>query len=96
MRTAWEAADGGREARVAPSEARIIHPPMEIDRPVPIVSPPDIRMGYVMPKRDAQGNLLYGYWVAIPVDDFKWVIPDVGTASMAPESRRAGEGGGRR
>lgn len=70
------------QAAVSKSKSRIVRTPIQPDRPAPVVSAPDIRLAYVFEWTDTQGNLHYPGWVAIPVDTFKWIIPDLGTVPM--------------
>jgi len=56
--------------------ARVVTPSMKAARPYPIVSAPDIRLAYIKPWTDEAGNRHYGNWVAIQVDNPKWVLPD--------------------
>lgn len=69
-------------AQAIKPQVRIVRPVLNPDRPAPLVSAPDVRLAYVFEWTDTQGNLHYPGWVAIPVDTFKWIIPDVGTVPM--------------
>ncbi len=69
-------------AQAIKPQARIVRSVLSPDRPAPLVSAPDVRLAYVFEWTDTQGNLHYPGWVAIPVDTFKWIIPDVGTVPM--------------
>lgn len=58
--------------------ARIVETTIRPDRPSPIVAAPDIRLAFFYQWIDADGNLHYPSWVAIPVESFRWVVPDLG------------------
>lgn len=66
---------------LARSSARIVETTIRPDRPAPIVAAPDIRLAFFYQWVDAEGNLHYPSWVAIPVETFRWVVPE-----LAPES----------
>ena len=66
----------------AGQESRIVRALVSPGRPAPIVLPPDIRMGYVYEWIDAEGNMHYPGWVAIQVEAFKWVMPEIGAVPM--------------
>jgi len=55
--------------------ARIVETTIRPDRPAPIVAAPDIRLAFFYQWVDAEGNLHYPSWVAIPVETFRWVVP---------------------
>lgn len=68
-------------ARVAP-ESRIVRAVISPGRPAPLVTPPDIRLVYTYEWTDTEGNMHYPGWIAVQVETFKWVMPDVGTVPM--------------
>lgn len=70
------------QTQISKPQARIVRAVINPDRPAPLVSAPDVRLAYVFEWTDSQGNLHYPGWVAIPVDTFKWIIPDVGAVPM--------------
>ncbi len=56
--------------------SRIVTPSMKPALPYPVVSAPDIRLAFIKSWIDLTGNRHYGNWVAIQVDNPKWVLPD--------------------
>jgi hypothetical protein len=64
------------------SEARLVQSVVNADRPVPVLTPPDVRLAYVYSWVDADGTVHYPSWTAIAVKDFQWVIPGLGTVPM--------------
>ncbi len=59
---------------------RIVETPLRPDRPAPIVAAPDIRLAFFYQRVDGEGNLHYPSWVAIPVETFRWVVPEIAPA----------------
>lgn len=69
------------------ASARIVETTIRPDRPAPIVAAPDIRLAFLFQWVDADGNLHYPSWVAIPVEPFRWVVPDLGGTMPLDGSR---------
>lgn len=84
MQDAYRASSGGfiGSSADAKVESRIIRSVVTSDRPVPVVTPPDIRMAYVYAWVDSDGTVHYPSWTGIAVKDFQWVIPSLGTIPM--------------
>ncbi len=83
MDKAYAAARGAQAAAdTSGQETRIVRALVSPGRPAPIVLPPDIRMGYVYEWIDTEGNMHYPGWVAIQVEAFKWVMPEIGAVPM--------------
>lgn len=61
--------------------ARVVESPVRPDRPAPIVAAPDIRLAFFFQWVDGEGNLHYPGWVAIPVETFRWVLPELAPAT---------------
>ena len=76
---AW---NGAQNADFGISTSRVVSPSLKPALPYPIVSAPDIRLAYIKPWTDAAGNRHYGNWVALQVDNPKWVLPDGTLESM--------------
>lgn len=68
-------------AAPARGTARIVETTIRPDRPAPIVAAPDIRLAFFYQWVDAEGNLHYPGWVAIPVETFRWVVPELAPAN---------------
>lgn len=86
---AWS---GPARDRLGGAQARVVKPVPAAAAPYPLISAPDIRLAYVKPWTDAAGNRHYGNWVAVPVDNPKWVLPDGSLEPMdntLPQSRPA-------
>ena len=56
--------------------SREVKPAQPVGTVFPVVTAPDIRMAYKRPWKDADGNYHYGGWIALYVDQPKWVLPD--------------------
>lgn len=63
-------------------QSQLVYSTVRPDRPVPLVAAPDVRLAFIYPWVDAEGTLHLPNWVAIPVRDFRWVVPDRGTVPM--------------
>jgi len=68
-------------------DARITRPGTNAGLPYPVISAPDIRLAYIKPWRDEQGNRHFGSWVAIQVEAPRWVSPDGTLEGITPRSR---------
>lgn len=86
----WRSASG---ATLAPVEGSDGGPP------IPVVTAPDVRMAWVRPWQDAQGNRHFGHWIAMPVQGPRWVLPDGsyelienGVSTLGSDSRRSTRG----
>lgn len=88
MQQAWSSSGTATLDSSQQVSGRTINALVRQDQPLPIVSAPDIRMAYIYQSTDAEGNMHYGSWVAIPVSSFKWLMPEGAampmTAPMAP------------
>jgi hypothetical protein len=62
--------------------ARIVETTVRPERPTPIVSAPDVRLAFIYEWIDNEGNLHFPNWIAIPVEPFKWVLPELGRVPM--------------
>lgn len=82
MEQAYTASRQAQSSANPAPESRIVRALVSPGRPAPVVTPPDIRMAYVYEWIDAEGNLHYPGWVAIQVEAYKWVMPDVGAVPM--------------
>lgn len=84
MEEAWKAGStqSGRAAEGTPG--RLVGAVLRQEQPLPVVSAPDIRMAYIYSAPDAEGNMHYGSWVALPIDTFKWLMPEGVRLPMAP------------
>jgi len=80
MEEAWKSTAPDRGAEGA--QGRVVGAVLRQEQPLPVVSAPDIRMAYVFPATDAEGNMHYGSWVALPIDTFKWIMPEGVKAPM--------------
>lgn len=80
MEEAWKATSTDRGAEAA--EGRLDGAVLRQEQPLPVVSAPDIRMAFIFPATDAEGNMHYGSWVALPIDTFKWIMPEGVKAPM--------------
>lgn len=69
------------------TNSRIVETTVRPDRPAPIVAAPDIRLAFFYQWIDADGNMHYPNWVAIPVETFRWVVPDLGGTMPLDGSR---------
>lgn len=65
-------------------QGRVVGAVLRQEQPLPVVSAPDIRMAYIYSAPDAEGNMHYGSWVALPIDTFKWLMPEGARLPMAP------------
>lgn len=68
-------------AAAARNPARIVETTIRPDRPAPVVAAPDIRLAFIYQWVDAEGSLHYPSWVAIPVETFRWVVPELAPAN---------------
>jgi hypothetical protein len=84
MEEAWKASSSDSSKGADAATGRVVGAVLRQDQPLPVVSAPDIRMAYVFPATDADGNMHYGSWVALPIDSFKWLMPEGGKMPMAP------------
>ena len=92
---AWTgAARASLPADEGPVDARLSSAADPSPAPVPVLSAPDIRMAYIKPWTDAEGNRHFGTWVALQVRAARWVLPDgsiesfdAGAGAAAPFSR---------
>jgi hypothetical protein len=84
---------GGAPALPAtpPAATRIVETTIRPDRPSPIVAAPDIRLAFFYQWIDGDGNMHYPSWVAIPVESFRWVVPDLGGTAPLDGSRSQSE-----
>lgn len=73
VQDAWRA---GETRDVASLNGRVVSPAMKAPAPYPVISPPEIRLAYVKPWKDAEGNLHYGNWIAIQLYPARWQLPD--------------------
>ena len=73
--TVQEAWDARAQQDYAVS-SREVKPALPVGMVFPVVTAPDIRMAYKRPWKDADGNYHYGGWIALYVDQPKWVLPD--------------------
>lgn len=80
MDEAYRASVGAFAGAPHPAAARVVATTIRPDRPAPIVAVPDIRLAFLYQWVDTEGNLHYPSWVAIPVEAFRWVVPE-----LAPE-----------
>jgi hypothetical protein len=78
MEQAYRASVQGNVPLAPPAGARIVETTVRPDRPAPVVAAPDIRLAFFYQWVDADGNLHYPSWVAIPVETFRWVVPELG------------------
>ena len=88
MEQAYAASRSAQAAAQGTPDSRIVRAVVSPGRPAPIVTPPDIRMAYVYEWIDTEGNLHYPGWVAIQVETFKWVMPEVGAVPMDGSTSR--------
>lgn len=72
---------GGGVGAASRGTARIVETTVRPDRPAPIVAAPDIRLAFFYQWVDGEGNLHYPSWVAIPVETFRWVVPELAPSS---------------
>jgi hypothetical protein len=82
MQQAWTSTPTAVGDTSAPANGRVVNAIIRQDQPLPVVSAPDIRMGYYYQAADQEGNMHYGHWVAIPVDSFKWISPEGGSVPL--------------
>jgi len=82
MEEAWKATSSTPERAIDPTAGRLVGAVLRQDQPLPIVSAPDIRMAYIFAGPDGEGNMNYGSWVALPIDSFKWIMPEGGKTPM--------------
>jgi hypothetical protein len=87
MEQAYRASVQGGVPLAPPAGARIVETTVRPDRPAPVVAAPDIRLAFFYQWVDADGNLHYPSWVAIPVETFRWVLPELGGAVPLDGSR---------
>ncbi len=74
---AWRGAAGAPQAAEEGTvDARVSRSTDASPAPVPVLSAPDIRMAYIKPWTDAEGNRHFGTWVALQVRPARWVLPD--------------------
>lgn len=77
MDEAYRASVGAGVGAASRGTARIVDTTVRPDRPAPIVAAPDIRLAFFYQWVDGEGNLHYPSWVAIPVETFRWVVPEL-------------------
>jgi hypothetical protein len=65
-------------------EARVNPPQGNAGLPYPVISAPDIRLAYIKPWKDEQGNRHFGSWVAIQVNPPRWVSPGGALEGIGP------------
>lgn len=82
MQDAYRSSRGAQDTSTFKTESRIVQSVVTSDRPVPVITPPDIRMAYVYAWVDSDGTVHYPSWTGIAVKDFQWVIPALGNAPM--------------
>lgn len=83
MEEAWKATPN-QSPRTGEAQGRLVGAVLRQEQPLPVVSAPDIRMAYIFSAPDAEGNMHYGSWVALPIDTFKWLMPEGARLPMAP------------
>jgi hypothetical protein len=76
------ASEDGEKIDAAIPQARIIQPIVFADRPVPAITPPDIRMAYVYSWVDREGTMHFPSWTAVVVRDYQWVVPGLGVTPL--------------
>ena len=84
MEDAWKATPMQVDRASDAQAGRLVGAVLRQEQPLPVVSAPDIRMAFFYPAQDAEGNMHYGSWVAIPVDTFKWLMPEGARLPMGP------------
>jgi hypothetical protein len=84
MNDAYQDSRSGGTASGLPKapDNRLVQAIVNSERPVPVLTPPDVRLAYVYSWVDADGTVHYPSWTAIAVKDFQWVIPGLGTVPM--------------
>ncbi len=70
---AW---NGKPTTEFTPSVSKVINPGIKTTPPYPIITSPDIRLAYMKPWTDSDGSRHFGNWIAIQIDNPKWVLPD--------------------
>jgi len=84
MEDAWKATSKETDKLPDAPAGRLVGAVLRQEQPLPVVSAPDIRMAYIFAAPDAEGNMHYGSWVALPIDTFKWLMPEGARMPMAP------------
>lgn len=82
MDKAYAESKAAQSASQPAPESRIVRALISPGRPAPLIIPPDVRLAWAYEWIDTEGNMHYPGWIAIQVDTFKWVMPDVGVVPM--------------
>jgi hypothetical protein len=82
MESAYAASQEAQAASRQAPESRIVRAVISPGRPSPLVTAPVVKLAYSYEWTDTEGNMHYPQWLAIQVDTFKWVMPDVGPVPM--------------
>lgn len=82
MENAYNASREAQATSNQAPEARIVRAVISPVRPAPLVTAPDVRLAYAYEWTDTEGNMHYPGWIAIQVETFKWVMPDMGAVPM--------------